>query len=45
VSLADRLRGWLGRDEEPDEQTPAAEPAADAGEEDEEDDPSVYPLW
>jgi hypothetical protein len=44
VSLADRLRGLFGLDDEPDE------PERDADEEpedddSEDDDPSVYPLW
>jgi hypothetical protein len=45
VSLADRLRGLLGHDDEPQEPKPAEEPQADDEDEDDEDDPSVYPLW
>jgi hypothetical protein len=43
VSLADRLKGLFGKDDEPERPDSEEEPA-DEDEEDE-DDASVYPLW
>jgi hypothetical protein len=42
VSLADRLRGLFGKDDEPEQPDPEEEPAED---DEDEDDASVYPLW
>jgi hypothetical protein len=42
VSLADRLRDLLGKDDELEEKE---QPDDTGDEEEDEDDPSVYPLW
>ena len=44
MSLADRLRDLLGKEDDPAESEPAADPDED-DENDDDDDPSVYPLW
>ena len=44
MSLADRLRDLLGKDDERDEPE-EPESRDEPGDEDDEDDPSVYPLW
>lgn len=43
MSLADRLRELLGRDDEPEQSEPQEDPGDEA--DDEDDDSSVYPLW
>lgn len=44
MSLADRLRDLLGKDDEADQPEPREEPDDD-GQDEDDDDPSVYPLW
>jgi hypothetical protein len=44
VSLADRLRDLLGKDDEPEKPDPQEVPG-DEEDDDDEDDASVYPLW
>ena len=45
MSLADRLRGLLGREDDRAEDEPPAAPDDEGDEGDEDDDASVYPLW
>ena len=44
MSLADRLRDLLGKENDPAEDAPSADPDED-DEDDEDDDAGVYPLW